>query len=429
MSATHDPYVAVRSPLVRAYAIGRAAAVLGMQVTSVAVGWELYERTGNAWALGLVGLIELVPVLALMFVAGNAADRLPRRNLMMAAHTTLAVAVAGLAVISVVRAPVAAIYACLLFIGVGRSFSAPAGGTIVPQLVPAAQLANANAWLSTSYELAAITGPALGGALIALSGAATWAYALGTVAQLAFVGALTRLPALRPRPPAAHHDSGELFAGIAFLRRNPVFLAAITLDLFAVLLGGAVALLPIFAKDVLHAGPVALGMLRAAPAVGAMAMALAATRLPPWRSPGKVLLLVVAGFGIATIGFGLSRTLWLSLLCLLATGAFDTVSVVIRATLEQVITPDPLRGRVSAINFVFVGFSNELGAFESGSTAALFGPVASVVGGGIGALFVVGLVALRWPQLAAIGPLHTLAPADAGPIVERAVAEGGRVGD
>lgn len=428
MTSPHDPYAALRNPLVRAYASGRAAAVLGVQVTSTAVGWDLYERTHDAWALGLVGAIELAPVLALMFVAGNAADRYPRRNILMAAHALLAVAALGLLLASHLGASVTTVYACLVFVGVARAFSAPAGGAILPQLVPAEALANANAWLSSSYELAAISGPALAGFLIYATGSATWAYALGAASQLAFVLALTRLPALRQPPSSAHHDSRELFAGIAFIRRNPVYLAAITLDLFAVLLGGAVALLPIFAKDILHAGPRGLGILRAAPAIGALLMALLATRLKPWREPGKVLLLVVAGFGIATVGFGLSRSLWLSFLCLFLTGAFDAVSVVIRITLEQMITPDALRGRVSAINFVFIGFSNELGAFESGATAALLGPVVSVVAGGIGAILVTGLVALRWPQLRRIGPLHTLRPAEAREAEAAAVAtasEGG----
>ena len=428
MTPEHDPYAGLRHPLVRIYAAGRSAAVLGVQITSVAVGWDLYERTHQAWALGLVGAIELAPVLAFMFIAGNAADRYPRRNIMMAAHTVLALSGLGLILAARWNAGVLAIYGCLLLVGLARAFSAPAGGTILPQLVPAAELANANAWLSSSYELAAISGPAVGGLLIAVSGSATWAYAVGALGQVAFVVALSRLPSLRPPPPTAHHDSRELFAGIAFIRKQPVYLAAITLDLFAVLLGGAVALLPIFAKDILHAGPVGLGLLRASPALGALLMALVATRLRPWEKPGRVLLLVVVGFGLATLGFGLSRVLWLSLLCLFLTGVFDAVSVVIRLTLEQMITPDALRGRVSAINFVFIGFSNELGAFESGATAALIGPVASVVLGGLGAVAVTGLVALRWPELARIGPLHTLRPADARRAEAAAVATAGETG-
>ena len=219
------------------------------------------------------------------------------------------------------------------------------------------------------------------------------------------------LPAFRPasaRPTTT--GARELFAGFTFIRRRPVFLAAITLDLFAVLFGGAVALLPIFAKDILRVGPLGLGWLRAAPALGAMCMALVMTRLPPWRRPGYALLLTVAGFGLATLGFGLSRSMALSMICLFLTGVFDSVSVVIRLTLEQILTPDALRGRVSAIHYVFIGFSNEFGAFESGATAALLGPVLSVAGGGLAALLVVGLVALVWPDLARLGPLTSLQP-------------------
>ncbi len=215
-----------------------------------------------------------------------------------------------------------------------------------------------------------------------------------------------------------------MFAGFRFVRANPLFLSAITLDLFAVLFGGAVALLPIFAKDILQVGPAGLGYLRAAPGIGALSMALVTTRLQAVGSvPAVMLLLVVAGFGLATIGFGLSRSFPLSLFCLFLTGVFDNISVVIRLTLEQTITPDHLRGRVSAINYVFIGFSNEFGAFESGATAALFGPTMSVVGGGVATVMVVLMVRAIWPQLARIGPLHTLAPADA---VRRSLSEGGR---
>lgn len=201
-----------------------------------------------------------------------------------------------------------------------------------------------------------------------------------------------------------------MLAGLSFVSRSPVFLAAITLDLFAVLFGGAVALLPIFAKDILQVGPEGLGLLRAAPAAGALTMALVTTQLAPWERPGRTLLVAVAGFGLAMVGFGFSRSLALSLLCLFITGVCDNISVVIRLTLEQMITPDALRGRVSAVKHVFVSMSNEIGAFESGVTAALFGPVASVVGGGLATVGVVGLVMWAWPPLARLGPLHTLRP-------------------
>lgn len=379
---------------------------------NVAVGWMLYERTGDAWALGLVGAVELAPVLLLMIVAGNAADRYPRRNIGIFAHALLTLVAIGLALVSAANGPLWVIYSLLALVGTARAFASPSVNTILPQLLAPAEFANANAWLSSTFQLAAITGPAVGGLVIALTGGATGAFALAAVGQIAFVAALATMPVRQPPAAAARRSAGEVFAGFRFVRDHPLFLAAITLDLFGVLFGGAVALLPIFAKDILAVGPAGLGWLRAAPGVGALTMALITTRLQPWQRPGRILLFVVAGFGLATIGFGLSRSFALSMVCLFLTGVFDNVSVVIRLTLEQTITPDHLRGRVSAINYVFVGFSNEFGAFESGATAALVGPTLSVVGGGLATLLVVVIVRTAWPQLARIGPLHTLAPSE-----------------
>ncbi len=394
---------------------------------NVAVGWQLYERTGDPWSLGFVGVAELTPVLFLMVVAGNAADRYPRRNIGIFAHTLLACAATGLALLSWLNGPTWAIYSLLFVIGTARAFASPSVNTILPQLLAPAEFANANAWLSSTFQLAAITGPAAGGMLIAATGAATWSFALAAVGQLVFIVMLRTMPVPAEAafgreggPSASRRSTSEVFAGFRFVRANPLFLSAITLDLFAVLFGGAVALLPIYAKDILQVGPAGLGYLRAAPGIGALSMALLTTRIKPWAHPGRVLLWVVAGFGLATIGFGLSRSFALSLGCLFLTGVFDNISVVIRLTLEQMITPDHLRGRVSAINYVFIGFSNEFGAFESGATAAVFGPTLSVVGGGFATLMVVLMVRATWPQLARIGPLHTLAPpGEAG----RAVAE------
>ena len=377
---------------------------------NVAVGWMLYERTGDAWALGLVGAVELAPVLLLMIVAGNAADRYPRRNVGIFAHSLLTLVATGLALVSAANGPLWVIYSLLALVGTARAFASPSVNTILPQLLAPAEFANANAWLSSTFQLAAITGPAIGGLVIALTGGATGAFALAAVGQLVFVAALSTMPVRRPPPATARRSASDVFAGFHFVRDHPLFLAAITLDLFGVLFGGAVALLPIYAKDILAVGPTGLGWLRAAPGVGALTMALITTRLQPWQRPGRILLWVVAGFGLATIGFGLSRSFALSMVCLFLTGVFDNVSVVIRLTLEQTITPDHLRGRVSAINYVFVGFSNEFGAFESGVTAALFGPTLSVVGGGLATLLVVVMAQTVWPQLARIGPLHTLAP-------------------
>jgi MFS family permease len=407
-----DAYAALRHPFVRLFAIGRFAAIAGWQMINVAVGWQLYERTGDPWSLGLVGVVELAPVLLLMVVAGNAADRYPRRNVAIFAHGLVAIAAIGLALVSSLQGPTIAIYSLLALIGTGRAFASPSVSTILPQLLAPAEFANANAWLSSIFQLAAISGPAIGGLLIADTGTVTLPFAAAAVGQLVFMAMLRTLPARRPVSAGTAHSAHDVFAGFGFIRRNPIFLAAITLDLFAVLFGGAVALLPIFAKDLLAVGPAGLGWLRAAPSVGALTMALMTTRLPPWERPGRTLLFVVAGFGLATIAFGFSRSFALSLVCLFLTGVFDNVSVVIRLTLEQTITPDHLRGRVSAINYVFIGFSNEFGAFESGATAALFGPTLSVVGGGIATLIVAAIVGAKWPQLARLGPLHSLAPLD-----------------
>ncbi len=405
-----DALAVLRIPFVRTFALGRIASVVGVQIISTAVGWELYERTHDAWSLALVGVFELIPVLILVLPAGNAVDRFPRRHIAVLAHLVFALAAAGLVAVSFFHGPIPLIYALLVLIGAARAFGSPSVGTLLPQLLPPHQFAQANAWLSSSFELASIVGPAVAGFLIAIRGDATIAYLAGTGGQLLFVVMLFSLPLRPPGEQKTKRTARDMFAGFSFILRNPVFLAAITLDLFAVLLGGAVALLPMFAKDVLQVGPTGLGWLRAAPAAGALMMALLTTRLPPWKRPGVVLMGVVVGFGLATIGFGLSTSFPLSLACLFMCGVFDNISVVIRLTLEQVLTPDALRGRVSAVHHVFIGFSNELGGFESGATAALFGPVASVVGGGIGTVIIVGVVALAWPVLARLAPLHDLKP-------------------
>jgi MFS family permease len=358
----------------------------------------------------MVGAIELAPVFLLLPLTGTVADRYPRRLVAAIAHSGLALAAAGLAIVTSRGDSVSAIYGLLALIGAGRAFAMPAAATILPRLLTPAEFANANAWISSTFQLAAVTGPALAGVLIGWTGTATLALMVAAAGELLFVLQLLRLPEVPVLAGAAGGGWRAVFAGFRFVRGSPVYLAAITLDLFAVLFGGATALLPIFAKDVLHVGPMGLGWLRAAPAVGATLTALVQTRLAPWERPGRVLLTAVALYGVATVGLGLSRDFLLSLVCLFAAGVCDSISVVIRLTLEQVITPDELRGRVSAIKSVFVGFSNEFGAFESGATAALFGPVASVVGGGLGVLLVVAGVRRHWPELWRLGPLHTLRP-------------------
>ncbi len=410
-----DMFDTMRLPHVSAYTIGRAATTMGTQVVSVAVGWELYERTHDPWALGLVGIVQAGPALALTLPGGEASDRFPRRTVAMLAHALLGVGALGLALVSWLSAPVGLVYALLVLTGVGRAFSGPALTALLPELVEPRHFARVNAWVVLTSELARISGPVIGGVLIALAGAAGPAYLVALVAQFTCVTLLGTIPALRLPPRSAQTGGHGLFDGITFIRRSPVFLSAITLDLFGVLLGGAAALLPIFARDILEVGPAGLGLLRAAPAVGAMVMALLVTRMPPWERPGRLILLTVVSYGIASIGFGLSHNLLLSLVCLAATGACNTISVVVRKTLQQVITPNRLRGRVSAISSLFSGLADELGAFESGATAALLGPVISVVAGGVGTIVVAGLVALACPALARIGPLQTLHPVEADP--------------
>lgn len=405
---------ALRIPIVRNFALGRILSGLGQQIVTIAVGWELYERTGDPWALGLIGVFTLAPSLLLMIPAGNAADRFPRRNQAMVATTLAASASLSLAVVSWTHGPIWVVYGILMLFGASRAIAAPAAGSILPQLLEPRQFANANTWLTSAMQLATVTGPILGGGLIYLSGGAASSYLLAAILQFTFAGLLTTLPTVAP-PKGARRSLGDMFAGFAFMWRTPVFMAAITLDMFAVLLGGAVALMPIFAKDILGVGPGGLGLMRAAMGVGAIISLALISRMPPWQKPGRVLLLVVAGFGVATIGFGLSTSLVLSLGCLCMLGATDSISMVIRQTLMQAITPDHLRGRVASVNSLFIGFSNELGDFESGTVAAFFGPVFAVVSGGIGTLLVVTTVALRWPVILQVPPLHTLRPAELTP--------------
>lgn len=388
---------------------------MGVQFVSVAVGWELFERTEDPWALGLIGLVQVIPALLLAVPSGTLADRFPRRNIVMVAQVLMGLFALGLALVSALQAPVWLVFALLVVNASARALSNPAATTILVQIVDRRYFVQAQAWQASGGKLAQVAGPALGGVLIALTGTAAWTYVVAAITQLAFAISVVGLPIIRHVPLGGTSGVAELFAGVQFIRRTPIFLAAITMDLFAFMLGGAVTLMPIFAREILLVGPAGLGALRAAPAVGALLAALIATRLPPFRRPGRVLLLVVVGFGISTVAFGLSENMMVSLICLTLLGGFDSISAVIRQTLMQMITPDRLRGRVSAINGLFTNASSELGALESGATAALFGPIISVVSGGLGAMAVVGIVAWACPALARIGALHTLHPAEEEP--------------
>ncbi len=406
MAEGHDPYAALRSRDYRRVLTVNVLGGAGFGMQFLAVEWELYQRTNSAAFLGFIGLIQFLPVLLLAIPAGHLADRRNRKWLLVFSQTLMAVASTGLTIESLCEAPVPLVYACLLLVGIGRAFSAPARWSLLPQVVPADALGNAVTWNSSGWQVATTIGPTMGGWIIALTGRATAAYAAAAVGYFICAGLVTTL---HPRPvklPAVPRTLDTYLAGLRFVRDTPLILATITLDLFAVLLGGATALLPIYQKDILHIGPAGLGWLRAAPSVGALVIAVVMAHRAPLRRSGRALLVSVAGFGIATIAFGLSTNPILSFAMLALTGAFDNVSVVVRGTLVQLLTPDAMRGRVSAVNTIFIVSSNELGAFESGMTAHWFGTVRSVVGGGIGTLLVVGWVMAKWPQVLRLGPLN-----------------------
>jgi MFS family permease len=404
--AGHDPYLVLRNRDYARFLLAGMAATVGGQMQGVAVGWELYERTRSPTALGLVGLAQVLPVILLAIPAGHAADRHDRKNQILAAHALLGLSAACLAALSALHGPVGLVYLCLVVTGIGTAVNMPARWAILPQLVPRELVPSAVTWNSSSWQVARVVGPAMGGLVIAVTRGAAWAYALNAACSLTVVALLAPVR-LRPAVRAAEPLSiASLFAGIRFVFRTELILATITLDLFAVLLGGATALLPLFARDILRIGPTGLGWLRAAPSIGASLMALVIAHRPPMRRAGPALLWAVAGFGAATIVFGLSTSPVLSFVMLMLTGALDNISVVVRATLVQILTPDEMRGRVSAVNAIFIGSSNELGEFESGLAARFFGAVTAVVAGGVGTVLVVFAVALGWPNVLRLGSLH-----------------------
>ncbi len=399
-STRHDPYRALRFRDFRFLLVGQFITSFGSQMLSYAIGWELWLRTHNELALGLVGLVQIIPVVLISLPAGHVADHYNRKRIVVLAQLLLAGCSLGLALLSYTAGPLFLIYLCLFGIGVARSFYSPAASTLLPQTVPPEVFTSAATWNSTAWQLASILGPAFAGGLVALTSDVTLIYLLDALSGLSFLYLISQIKGRElalSRSKAATLDS--LKEGIRFIRSTKVILAAITLDMFAVLFGGAVALLPVYATDILKVGAEGLGIMRAAPSVGALIMALTITRLPPFQRAGRTLLLAVAGFGVATIIFGLSTSFWLSVLMLATLGALDNISVVIRSTLMLTWTPDEMRGRTSAVNSIFIGASNELGSFESGLTAWLFGTVPAVVFGGIGTIIVVLAVARIWPQM------------------------------
>jgi hypothetical protein len=381
-----------------------------MQMQGVAVGWELYERTHSALALGLVGLAQVIPMILFFLPAGHLVDRYDRRKVMMASLAGIAAAAVGLAVVSLKQGPVPVVYALLFATGSARTLFGPAKNALLPDIVPIESFQSAVAWNSGGWQMADVLGPAAGGILLGITHNPAWIYGIHAVLALWFI---LLLAGVRPIALVARAGSAtlhSLLGGARYVFGSRILLAAITLDLFAVLFGGAVALLPVYAKDILAVGPTGLGWLLAAQSLGAVVMTLTLAHRPPLLRAGPALLRAVALFGIATIVFGLSRSFLLSLAALAIAGAADSISVVIRMTLSQLGTPNSLRGRVSAVNSLFIGTSNELGRFESGALAALIGPVAAVVTGGFGTLAVVGAVALKWPELGRMGEIEKSVP-------------------
>jgi MFS family permease len=400
-----DPYRVLRNRDLVLYLTGRFLASFGQQMLTVAVGWELYEKTNSAMALGLVGLTQMIPMVLFTLPAGHVADNFNRKRIIVLTTLVLVCTSLGLTVTSWSNADVFWVYACLFVAGTARTFLWPASSAFMPSLVPRQDFSKAVTWSSGSFQLSSVAGPAAGGGFIALTHHAAPVYAANALASLI---CLLMISLVRRSPEAATKQKmtlGNLVVGFEFVFASPIILGIITLDLFAVMLGGATALLPVYSKDILHAGPTGLGLLQAALPAGSLLCALILAHRPPLQKAGRALMWAVTTFGMATIVFGFSHWYWLSFLMLFVCGAVDNISIIVRHTLVQLLTPDEKRGRVSAVNSLFIGTSNELGGFESGVVAHFLGPVFSVVSGGVGTILVVIAVALIWPQIRKYGRL------------------------
>lgn len=391
----------------------RLLLTVAIQIQSVAVGWQVYDIAGDPLALGYVGLFQFLPMLALILPAGDLADRFNRRTLMVISSLIEAAVAAGFLLLTLFKVKALwPFYLVLALFGMCRALAAPAQQSLLPRVVPAEHLSRAIAWNASTFQTAIIAGPAMGGALYVFGPIAAYLACFFFSAAVAIL--FSRIDIAGPK--AAPDDRAPLvgggfrraLAGIGFIRARPIVLGAISLDLFAVLLGGATALLPIYARDILFVGPVGLGLLRTAPAVGATLMGIFLGHRPLNRNTGPWMFGCVALFGIATIAFGLSCNFYLSIAALVVLGASDMVSVFVRTSLIQMATPDEMRGRVSAVSMLFIGASNELGEFESGTTAAIFGTVPSVVIGGLGTMAVVGLWMWLFPSLRKVDRLSTI---------------------
>lgn len=404
ISATGDRFAAFRHPSYTRFFFARFLLSFSQQIVSVAVGWQMYDQTGSAIYLGLIGLVQFLPSLLLILVTGSVADRHNRRAIASICSLISALCTLALLLMTLTGtfSPIP-VFAVLLVFGIERAFMSPAVQSLAPNLVPPEDLSNAIAWNSSSWQLAAITGPVIGGLLYGIN--AQTAYTVAVV----FAGLGAVLLYMIPKP--AQKTTGEakswdmILGGFRFIRTETVVLGAISLDLFAVLLGGATALMPIFARDILTLGPWGLGLLRSAPGLGAIVMAILLATYPLKHRAGVYMFIGVALFGLGTIVFGLSTNVELSIAALALMGAADMVSVYVRESLIALWTPDQLRGRVNAVNMVFVGASNELGEFRAGTMAHVFGAVPAVIIGGIGTLAVAAIWATRFPQLRKIDSL------------------------
>lgn len=414
MPSDPAPTALFSHPGFRRFWVARVAAGAGSQIQAVAVGWQVYELTGSKLMLGLVGLAQFLPMLVLTLPAGHAADRLDRRRLAALCQGFAAAATLLLALASARGWITAgAIYGVVALIGAARVFEAPALTSLLPALVPPADFPRAAALSTSAGQTAFILGPALGGLLYAAGPAAAYAAAGLGFGVAAWCTAGIRIERAAPRREPASLRS--MFSGIAFIRSRPVILGAISLDLFAVLLGGATALLPVYARDILHVGPWGLGLLRSAPAIGALALSVILTRHPLRRRVGRTMFAAVIAFGLGTIVFGVSASLPVSVAALLAMGAADVISMVVRQSLVQLRTPDEMRGRVNAVNGLFIGTSNQLGEFESGVTADLFGTVPAVLLGGAGTVVVALLWMRLFPELRRMDRFEAATPPPASP--------------
>ena len=411
MTSTSEPSsrAAFTYPNFRFYLLARFLTTLSSEMQSVAVGWQIYELTHKALDLGFVGLAQFLPGICLFLLTGSVADRVPRDRIVRACAAGFAFCSALLLFFTLHHlATPYPLYAVLLLNGTVRAFNAPASQAFLPLLLPRDVFQNAVAWNSSVFQTATIAGPMIGGILYGLTGSPVPVYLCamcGYSAAFLLFGLLKVIPQVSV---AVNRASGAVLEGLRYIWRTKLLLGASSLDLFAVLLGGAVALLPVYAREILHVGATGLGILRAAPGIGAVLTSLAVARWPLNRRAGLAMLWCVAGFGVFTVSFGLSHSLLISLVMLFLIGASDTISVIVRSTLIQLTTPDEMRGRVSAVNMVFIGASNEVGQFESGLTAHWFGTVPAVVLGGAGTVVIVLLWSLLFPGLRRLDRLTSL---------------------